>query len=240
MIYITGDTHGKFEYRFKNLPLSKNDMIIILGDAGINYYLDERDRILKEKLSKYSFKIFSIQGNHEERPENISTYIKTTMFGGDVFMEEEYPNLVFAKNGELYNFNGKSVLVIGGAFSVDKYHRLKYKLPYFKDEQLSKKEQKYILKKHTNTSIDTILSHTCPLKYIPTEAFIGGIDQNKVDNSMEKFLDLVEENISYNKWYCGHYHIGKSVDNLEFIYTRIKDFETDEFISTDKVKILKK
>ena len=51
MIYITGDTHRKFDYRFRNLSLGSNDMIIILGDAGINYYLNHSDRLLKDKLS---------------------------------------------------------------------------------------------------------------------------------------------------------------------------------------------
>ena len=53
MIYITGDTHG----RFKKIKLfcrenntTKDDIMIILGDAGINYFLDERDEQLKNNL----------------------------------------------------------------------------------------------------------------------------------------------------------------------------------------------
>ena len=38
------------------------------------------------------------------------------MFDGKVFIEEEYPNLIFAKDGEIYNINNKSFLVIGGAY----------------------------------------------------------------------------------------------------------------------------
>ena len=73
MIYITGDTHGDFN-RFNRLNLDDEDVMIILGDVGINYYLDEYDKKLKECLGKYNFKFFCIQGNHEERPENISSY----------------------------------------------------------------------------------------------------------------------------------------------------------------------
>lgn len=43
MFYITGDTHGEFdrieefcEHNFTTVE----DVIIILGDAGINYYLN--------------------------------------------------------------------------------------------------------------------------------------------------------------------------------------------------------
>ena len=35
------------------------------------------------------------------------------MFGGKVFIEKDYPNLIFAKDGEEYIIAGKKVLVIG-------------------------------------------------------------------------------------------------------------------------------
>lgn len=226
MFFITGDTHREF-YRLHDIE--KNNMLITLGDAGINYYLDERDNKLKEQLNSYNIKLFCVQGNHEERPENISTYKEIDMFGGKVFIEEEYPNLIFAKNGELYDIDNKKVLVIGGAYSVDKNYRIIYGYPWFKDEQLSKEEMNNILNKYKGQHIDIVLSHTCPLKYEPTEVFMKCIDQSDVDKSMEKFLDRVEESIDYDKWYCGHYHIEKKIDKLEFMFGRIKVFNKDEF-----------
>jgi len=45
MIYLTGDPHGNFD-RIKEfcgrLKTTKDDIMIILGDAGINYYGEER------------------------------------------------------------------------------------------------------------------------------------------------------------------------------------------------------
>lgn len=228
MIYITGDTHREF-YRLHNIEKNKNNILIILGDTGINYYLDERDKTLKEQLNSYNIKLFCVQGNHEERPENISTYKEIDMFGGKVFIEEAYPNLIFAKNGELYDIDNKKVLVMGGAYSVDKNYRIIYRYPWFKDEQLSKEEMDNILNKYKGQHIDIVLSHTCPLKYEPTEVFMKGIDQSNVDKSMENFLDKVEESIDYDKWYCGHYHTEKQIDKLEFMFGRIKVFNKDEF-----------
>ena len=77
MIYITGDTHGDFMRikRFcKIYETSVDDIIIILGDAGINYYGGKRDRDLKKILSELPITIFSIHGNHEIRPSNIKSY----------------------------------------------------------------------------------------------------------------------------------------------------------------------
>ena len=51
MIYITGDTHGDFRNvaRFcEKMQTNKDDVLIILGDAGINYYGGEQDTEKKE------------------------------------------------------------------------------------------------------------------------------------------------------------------------------------------------
>ena len=229
MIYITGDTHRDFSRLF-GVDSSEEDMLIVLGDAGIDYYLNEEDNNFKEYLKRFKLKLFCIRGNHEERPENIKTYKEKEMFGGKVFIEEEYPYLIFAKDGESYNIDGKSVLVIGGAYSVDKEYRLLYGSQWFKDEQLNEKEQEKILKKVKGKHFDIVLTHTCPLKYEPKEVFMTGLDQLKVDKSTEKFLDKIEERIDYDKWYCGHYHTEKKIDKLEFMFGRIKLFLKDEFV----------
>lgn len=64
MIYITRDTHIDFT-RLNNID--KNNMLIILGDAGINYFLNDEDAKLKEYLNSYNIKLFCIRGYHEER-----------------------------------------------------------------------------------------------------------------------------------------------------------------------------
>lgn len=229
MIYITGDTHRDFS-RLYNLKETEEDLLIVLGDAGINYYLNEEDIRYKDYLKKFKLKLFIIRGNHEERPENINTYKEVEMFGGKVFIEDDYPNLIFTKDGEIYNIDGKSVLVIGGAYSVDKEYRLMYGHKWFKDEQLTTKEMNYIFDEVKNKHFDIVLTHTCPYKYEPTEVFIQGLDQLKVDKTMEHFLDKIEENIDYDKWYCGHYHTEKQIDKLEFMFGRIKILNKDEFV----------
>lgn len=228
MIYITGDTHRDFS-RLDGLEFNLGDILIVLGDAGINYYLDDEDVRFKEYLKRYNVKLFCIRGNHEERPENIFSYKEIDMFGGKVFIEENYPNLIFSKDGEVYNIDGKSILVIGGAYSIDKNYRLMHGYKWFKDEQLSQDEMDNIFEKVNGKHFDIVLSHTCPYKYEPREVFMSGIDQSKVDKSMEYFLDKIEGSIHYDKWYCGHYHTERIVDKLEFMFGRIKVFNKDVF-----------
>lgn len=82
MIYITGDKHGDFSevyaFCYKN-KTTRDDLMIVLGDAGINYYANEQDIYLKNSLLQYPMTFFCIHGNHEERPENIEGY-KTKIF----------------------------------------------------------------------------------------------------------------------------------------------------------------
>ena len=113
-----------------------DDILIVLGDAGINYYANEKDNALKNSLKEhYPITLFCIHGNHEERPENIKTYKTKKFHDGIVYYEEDYPNILFAKDGEVYNFNNRKVLVIGGAYSVDKYFRLARGYNWYESEQ---------------------------------------------------------------------------------------------------------
>ena len=231
MIYITGDKHADFREVFNfcfDKKTSLDDILIVLGDVGINYYSNEKDNELKNNLKEhYPITFFCIHGNHEERPENIKTYNTKIFHDGIVYYEESYPNILFAKDGEVYNFNNHKVLVIGGAYSVDKYFRLSRGYNWYESEQPdneTKNKVKEVLKRLDN-KVDIILSHTCPYKYIPREMFLDGIDQSTVDNSTEYFLDEIEESTDYNLWYCGHYHTDKKIDNIIFMFHKIEEFK---------------
>lgn len=232
MIYVTGDKHANFNAVFnfchKN-NTSINDLLIILGDAGINYFASKKDQNLKEQLKKYPVTLFCIHGNHEERPENIETYKTKKFHDGIVYYEDKYPNILFAKDGEIYVFNNRKVLVIGGAYSVDKYFRLKRGYRWYESEQLTSEEKDNILNMiKQKKDIDIVLSHTCPYNYLPREVFLSGIDQRTVDNSMELFLNKIEESLNYKIWYCGHYHIDKKVDRIRFMFNDIDIFDNKE------------
>ena len=208
--YITGDTHGNFnriDYFCQRFETSKEDILCILGDAGINYYLNKKDYMLKQVLQDMPITFFCIHGNHEERPFNISTYITKKWNGGIVYYEDEFPNILFAKDGEIYNINGKSILVIGGAYSVDKEYRLLKGWSWFKDEQPNKEIVKYIEKQITKQRhFDIVLTHTCPIKTEPLHMFLPFIDQSKVDKTTELLLQRIADWITFDNWYFGHFH----------------------------------
>lgn len=228
MIYYTGDIHGsKAEVTSfcRKLDLTEDDIVVILGDVGANYYGTDRDCNLKGAFRRLKPTIFCIHGNHEMRPVNIPTYKTKEWHGGIVWYEERYPNLLFAKDGEIYDFDGLKHLVIGGAYSVDKYYRLMRGYNWWPDEQPSEEIKAYVEQQIAEKKIDIVLSHTCPFKYEPTEMFLQGIDQSTVDDSTEHWLDAIEEAIEYKAWFCGHWHVNKRIDKMHFLF---HDFESME------------
>jgi 3-oxoacid CoA-transferase subunit A len=204
MVILTGDTHGEFDRILDfcdTYDTTTEDVMVILGDAGINYYLDERDQQTKFQLAQLPITLFCVHGNHEERPEELPTYEEKRWRGGLVYCEQDYPDLLFAKDGELYEFGEKKAVVIGGAYSVDKYYRLANGLPWFPTEQpddVIKAAVERQLDK-ADWQVDYVFSHTVPLRYIPQHGFLPTIDQRTVDRSTEEWLDGLEGRLHYER-----------------------------------------
>ena len=43
-----------------------------------------------------------------------------------MYVEEEYPNILFAKDGEIFELDGYQTIAIGGVHSIDKMMRIAY------------------------------------------------------------------------------------------------------------------
>lgn len=229
MIYITGDIHGDLNRIYeisefcRKKKTTEKDIMILVGDVGVNYYNSVKDVICKDALSDIPITFICIRGNHEIRPENISTYKTQERFGDEVLVEDNYPNIIWLKDGHTYDIKGKKVLAIGGAYSVDKFYRLSRGWCWFPDEQLSEQEREEIYNKVSGEHFDVVLTHTCPFSWEPTELFLPGIDQSSVDSSTEHWLEKVKDAITYDKWFFGHFH-GDKKDvkaQYEMLYNKI-------------------
>lgn len=232
MVFLTGDTHREFDRIFEfceEYDTTPEDIIVILGDAGINYFLDSRDDELKEELSEINATLFLVHGNHEERPYNIRNYEEMTWHGGVVYYEEEYPNLLFAMDGEVYDFNGKKAMVIGGAYSIDKYYRLSNGIKWFESEQPDDYIKTYVETQldKIDWRVDYVFSHTVPLSYRPTEVFLPNKNEKLVDTSTEEWLDKIEKKLSYERWFAGHYHIDWSMDRIQILFENCIELNTE-------------
>jgi len=248
--YVTGDKHGDF-YRIMQQDLVRDEDvgIIILGDAGFNFFLNENDVKLKQNITEHTLCTwYVVRGNHEARPQDVKgmRLVYDDTIDGYVCMQPEYPTIKYLCDGVDYWFNGHRAAIIGGAYSVDKWWRLNragiydkndpaYKKPkrsgWFWNEQLTEDEMEQIYLDLGGGHYDFVFSHTCPMAWQPTDLFLSAINQNEVDSSMEIWLDKMKDCMNWDVWCFGHYHQDRlerphvemyyhDIENIEDIYGR--------------------
>lgn len=217
-IFLTGDKHLRDLVDLYDFTLradtSCNDLLVILGDVGLNFYHQNHQKTIKMKefLKQLPITLLCLRGNHEARPSTLANMHWERPFddgSGPVMVEEGYPNIYYVPDPcAIYFINGKSFFCVNGAYSVDKWYRLANHYTWFEDEQLSDGEMKIVEKRFARQykKFDYILTHTCPYEWRPRHLFLSYVDQSTVDNTMEHFFSKIKEEISFKKWYFGHYH----------------------------------
>lgn len=224
-LFMTGDTHGDFDFLAgwcRNNETTYEDILIILGDAGINYYgpTQKKELALKEMIKDCPITLLCVRGNHEDRPEDRPELgLGDVGIGDEVYLDIRYPNIWYAQDGGEYNIIGKKILTIGGAYSVDKFYRISRGWKWVANEMLNSDERASILDKVYDKEYDIVCTHTCPIDWEPVDLFLSGIDQNSVPKDMERFLADVKRYITYKKWYFGHYHADREQwDNSRLMF----------------------
>ena len=250
-LIFTGDTHGGFATitRISNIQRNtpeykpEETMIVVLGDTGLNYWLNNTDKKYKKLLNSMNYHIYCVRGNHEQRPELIEgmALVNDENVNNVVYMEEAFPNIRYFVDGNIYNLLGYKCLVVGGAYSIDKWYRLARagyskdeaetadpkKCGWFKDECLTAAEMAAIMQEVKGESVDFVLSHTCPLSWEPTDLFLNGINQSTVDKSMEVWLDELKKNVNWKYYLFGHYHADRiERPHVEQFYQEYEDVES--------------
>lgn len=251
--FITGDKHRKFN-RVKefcrDMNTRRKDVLIVLGDAGFNYYDDKRDDALKKEISELNITLFCLHGNKENRPQNVGTYGIRNFCGAKVYYEPQYPNICFAIDGQIYTFEGKKYMVVGGAHSVDKMRCLEEGAPFWYDE-MPNDQIKAIVEanlKQEGNKIYGMLTHTCPIQYLPTEMFMSTrqnasikrkprkakpkkLFKPDIDRSTEIWLGELGKKVTYEVWFCGHYHVDKQIDKVQMMHNDIRPLHMQLFNS---------
>lgn len=249
--FITGDKHRHFDRVKKfcrEMNTRRKDVLIILGDTGFNYYDDKRDDELKKEISALNITLFCLHGNKENRPQNVGTYGTRNFCGGKVYYEPKYPNIYFAIDGEIYIFEGKKYMVVGGAHSVDKMRCLEEGTPFWFDEMPDDTVKATVEQNLLNeeNKIYGMMTHTCPIGYLPTEMFMSTrqnasikrkprkakskkLFKPDIDRSTEIWLGELEKKLDYKIWFCGHYHIDKQIDKVQMMCHDIRPLHMQLF-----------
>ena len=237
--FVTGDVHGNiydFDARIEYAKVPGGSCVVIAGDAGIAYgqphmtlkgsWRHDMERLdhLEQICAYHDVIAIVMRGNHDVR---YCRDIRDELFGDFEPMCDENgsyltlfraPHLLFASDrGGAYRIGGRDVLMIPGAYSVDKAIRLYNGLPWEAEEQLDSDELARLEEMSRHIPFDAVISHTCPSAWqakMP-DLLIPGL--RSVDHTMEMALDRILANVgeisadNAPRWFFGHYHDDREI-----------------------------
>ena len=194
-----GDVHGEFGLLNSFIAKKHPKIIIVCGDFG--YWPRLKDKPKNPKYPKKpktviagNTKVYFCDGNHEDhwslrRLEN----------------NEIYPNVFYMKRGSILTLeDGRNVLFMGGAQSIDKDMRIEGR-DWFREEEITLEDINRL--PDANTKIDIVISHTCPEEMLSQLPNVYNIETN---DWSRKALSHVFQIYSPSLWYFGHFHTYKT------------------------------
>ncbi len=227
MIFVTGDTHRLMDIKKideESFPeqslLTRDDYLIIAGDFGGVWTGTETDDDVLNMHGSRNYTTLFVGGNHENY-DVLNSYPVEEWNGGKIHKIRE--SVFHLMNGQVYNIDGTTFFVMGGATSVDKVFR-EEGVSWWPQEEPSSEELDEAfnnLAKYGN-KVDYIITHTIPEK-VRKLIYDVYTDYVNYESGVEKFLDLIMEHVSYDKWYSGHVHMDREFSDyrLRILYNGV-------------------
>ena len=222
-IYITGDIHGNprrlsnKNLRLLGLEITEGDKVIVCGDFGLPWYDDVEDEYWLNWLEEKPFEILFVDGNHENF-DLLYQFPVEERYGGKVHRVRS--NVYHLMRGEIYEIEGKTFFAFGGATSVDRHCRIEF-VSWWSQENFSRDEFENAVEnlEKVDFTVDYVLTHTAPKRFIVNSTDITSYIDNCPTVQM---LSGLEKMLIYKKWFFGHYHDNKNVNDKEIlIYEQI-------------------
>ena len=211
MIYITGDTHGLIDFQklkdyFHHRYVSRSDVLIILGDAGVVW--SEADCFIWEYQTLGPTVLF-IDGNHENFTL-LNQFPIAERYGAKVHFL--CPEVFHVLRGEVLQINGLSFLCLGGATSIDKALRIPG-MSWWEDEHIRDEdiENALVNMERHGGKVDYVLTHCAP------SSIVASMFGYPKDADTEK-LTRLQGAIAYDHWYFGHYHEDRAKGRFRCFY----------------------
>lgn len=215
MIYVTGDTHADIDIgklstsKFpQQKNLTKDDFLIVCGDFGLVWDGSKREMYWQDWLTEKNFTTLWVDGNHENY-DILYEFPLIDKFGGKV--REIAPDIFHLDRGQVLTIDNKKIFVMGGARSHDKVYRKEH-ISWWKEEMPSNEEMERAVcaLEVNNWTVDYVLTHCAPRS---VQSMIADWYEN---DSLVSFLERVRSDLNFKKWYFGHYHIDRQL-NEQFV-----------------------
>lgn len=233
MIYITGDTHCDFSrFETEEFPtqeeLTKEDYVIVCGDFGGVWTFEEesqREKQMLDWLNNKKFTTLFVDGNHENYTR-LYNYPVEEWHGGKVHKIRD--SVLHLMRGEIFNIDNKRIFTFGGARSHDiqdgilnldeeeEIYEYRKRGAYFRIRDFSwwdlelptNEEMKNGIKnlEKVNYKVDYIITHCCPTNI----ALL--LNRAYKKDLLTDYLQAISEKCKFDKWYFGHYHENKNIN----------------------------
>ena len=195
---ICGDIHNKFGYLNTLINRKNPDLIICCGDFGYWPNADWAAPLSNIKLNEYQ-KLLWCDGNHEDH-----------WALRDRVTDELEPNIIYMPRGSTCKLpDGRNILFMGGADSIDKEHRIRGNT-WFPEEVIHQSDMMDLPDK----KIDIFVTHTCPnelvldlVKFYPEKTF------EPSNHALSELWKIYKPDL----WFFGHWHHykeGRLIDGI--------------------------
>lgn len=244
-IWVTGDCHSDFRrFRTDIFPeqkeMTRDDTMIICGDFGGVWYQDSSEKREQEEwwlnwLEDKSYTTILVDGNHENF-DRLYQYPVMEWNGG--LVHQIRPHVLHLMRGQVFTIEDKKFFTFGGASShdisdgildyddpswrekakrLDKEGKYMYRikgLSWWEQELPEKKEMEIGRRNLEEYSwdVDFVITHCASAS---TVALIGqGLYEQDV---LTKYLEEIRNKLNYTRWFMGHYHINKQINDKDII-----------------------
>jgi hypothetical protein len=208
-IYVVGDVHAEWDILNKFIEEENPDTILQCGDWGYWPAFDGKTELGDPVYGAYggligrtqwnlndiknpNTKIHWCDGNHEDH-----WALKELIGDRENDSVETQPNCFYqSRCSTMMLPDGRRVLFIGGALSIDKEHRTEG-VDWFREETISYSDFEHL----PMCEIDIVISHTCPTSFL-SSLKTGA----KIDDPSCEALEYVLDHYKPKQWFHGHFH----------------------------------
>lgn len=120
--------------------------------------------------------------------------------------------------GQVFEIDGLSFFTFGGGNSIDKVYR-QSGLSWRPQEMPSDYEYEEGLDnlEKVNWKVDYVLTHTCP-EYV-ADQLVSYLYSG--EETLQNYLNHIADNLEFEEWFFGHWHMDERVDNFRCLYNDI-------------------
>jgi len=234
MLYFIGDVHGELEQLADKLAIKniRNSQLVQVGDFGFGFFgsKDKEDLSIKnlnKTLKAGNNLLYVIRGNHDD-----PSYFEKWQKIGNIRLVPDYSVLELA---------GNSVLLVGGAISIDRTSRVSGKT-YWREEEFVFNQDKLDAVLRDVKKIDIVVTHSAPSEFWPYDfdlnvhSYMARDKQLKADLDIDRanhsrLLKFITMRFSTTRWYYGHFHASKGGEYNDIKYHLLGELEIREYVS---------